>query len=125
MILHDINTGYTYDLDLQVYLLNVYHNHEFEIMTTFEFKRFELHYAMVRYQLNQFYKYFLEEKNKCNNVPNKNIHQLLLKFQSSEIYIRENYDNISISFKKNIGFIPKITSNMQNSNKNVIFLDDL
>ncbi len=37
MILHDINTGYTYDLDLQVYLLNVYHNHEFEIMTTFEF----------------------------------------------------------------------------------------
>lgn len=125
--------NFSYQLAMKIYRITVYHNHENEMMTTSDFRSFESKYSRVKHQIKKQYK-------RCQNKKRRIEKLSLINFIENSEYKKEIYDILShidttAELKKyddkmmienyinNIGFLPKITKNIQKSKNNVKFLD--
>lgn len=126
--------NFSYQLDMKRYRINVYHNHENEMMTTSDFRSFVLSYSMVKYQIKKQYKRYQNKKRRIEKLSlinfieksenKKEIYENLSHFDTSA-ELKKYDDKMMIeTYINNIGFLPKITKNIQKSKNNVKFLED-
>ncbi len=125
--------NFDYEFTMKLYYIVAYNNHN-PIMHTNDFYFFELHYSLVKSQLIKFYKYYLIKNKYINNLVllylvnkkecKEEINNTLDCLEVYNIMKKQNYDDINEEYIQFFYFLPKITTNVKKSKRNVEFLDD-